>query len=91
MKNAVLLLLVITSALAETLPSRSSLRLTQLVDANITAVHAYQMLLARKQPSMDKACWPSTPPDVDLESLVAHQTSLLNSPAGPRRPPSSPS
>jgi hypothetical protein len=84
LKNAVLLLLVITSALAETLPSRSSLRLTQLVDANITAVHAYQMLLARKQPSMDKACWPSTPPDVDLESLVAHQTSLLNSPAAAR-------
>ena len=69
LKNAVFLLLVITSALAETPPSRSSLRLTELVGrANITAVHAYQMLLARKQPNMDKTCWPSTPPDVDLES-----------------------
>ena len=61
-------------------------RLEQLVEANIVAVHAYQVLLSRKQPHMDVACWPATgPPDRDLESLVAHQTSLLSSPADARR------
>jgi hypothetical protein len=84
MKNVAILLLLLTSNLAETPPSPASLRLTQLVEANIAAVHAYQMLLARKQPNMDKACWPSTPPDAELESLVAHQMSLLNSPAAAR-------
>jgi hypothetical protein len=53
----------------------------QLVEANIIAVHAYQMLLARKQQNMDPACWPATPKDSDLEALVAHQTSLLSTPS----------
>ena len=57
-------------------------RLEQLVEANIIAVHAYQMLLARKQQNMDPTCWPATPQDSDLEALVAHQTSLLSSPTG---------
>ena len=53
-------------------------RLEQLVEANIVAVHAYQILLARKQSNTDHACWPPTDPkDADLEALVAHQTSLL--------------
>jgi hypothetical protein len=56
-------------------------RLEQLVEANIVAVHAYQMLLARKQQNMDPSCWPAAPPDSNLEALVAHQTSLLSSPA----------
>src|SRR5690242_4136734 len=52
-------------------------RLEQLVEANITAVHAYQILLARKQQNMDSACWPvNAPTDPELEALVAHQTSL---------------
>jgi hypothetical protein len=57
-------------------------RLEQLVEADIVAVHAYQMLLARKQQNMDPACWPANDPkDADLEALVAHQTSLLSSAA----------
>lgn len=60
-------------------------RLDQLVEANIMGVHAYQVLLARKEKNMDPACWPaSTPSDADLEALVAHQTSLLSAPAAAR-------
>ncbi len=56
-------------------------RLEQLVEANIVAVHAYQILLARKQSHADPTCWPANDPkDSDLEALVAHQTSLLSSP-----------
>jgi hypothetical protein len=55
-------------------------RWQQLVEANIVAVHAYQILLARKQPMMDAQCWPATSPaDEELEALVAHQTALMNS------------
>ena len=57
-------------------------RLERLVEANIVAVHAYQMLLARKQHNVDPVCWPANDPkDADLEALVAHQTSLLSSAA----------
>ena len=56
-------------------------RLEQLVEANIVAVDAYQMLLARKQQNMDPTCWPATAQDPDLEALVAHQTSLLSFPS----------
>lgn len=60
-------------------------RLEQLVEANIAGVHAYQILLARKQTKMDPACWPANvPKDADLDALVAHQTSLLSSPATAR-------
>jgi hypothetical protein len=60
-------------------------RMEQLVEANIVGVHAYQILLARKQTKMDPACWPaSDPKDADLEALVAHQTSLLAAPAAAR-------
>jgi hypothetical protein len=60
-------------------------RLDQLVEANIIGVHAYQVLLARKEKNMDPACWPaSTPSDAELEALVAHQTSLLRAPAAAR-------
>lgn len=57
-------------------------RLEQLVEANIVGVHAYQILLARKETNVDPRCWPaSDPKDADLEALVAHQTSLLAAPA----------
>jgi hypothetical protein len=56
------------------------------VEANILGVHAYQILLARKQPNVDSGCWPQTEPkEGDLEGLVAHQHSLLRSPADARR------
>jgi hypothetical protein len=63
-------------------PAPGPARLEQLVEANIVAVHAYQMLLARKQRNMDPACWPANDPkEADLETLAAHQTSLLSSAA----------
>jgi len=52
--------------------------LEQLVEANIIAVHAYQVQLARKQGNVDFTCWPSQEPsDTELQALVAHQASLL--------------
>ena len=61
-------------------------RLKALVDANITAVHAYQVILARKQSNVDRECWPQeNPTDSDLEALVAHQASLLSAPADAKR------
>lgn len=60
-------------------------RLEQLVEANVVGVHAYQVLLARKEKNMDPACWPANDPkDADLEALVAHQTSVLSSPSAAR-------
>jgi hypothetical protein len=60
-------------------------RLEQLVEANVAGVHAFQMLLARKTTSLDAGCWPADRPnDGQLEALVAHQTSLLNSAAAAR-------
>jgi hypothetical protein len=58
-------------------PARGAPRLEALVEANITGIHAYQMLLARKDPKSDPACWPAAPPDAVLEALGAHQTGLL--------------
>jgi hypothetical protein len=56
-------------------------RFEQLVDANIAAVHAYQLLLARKQGNIDATCWPlQSPHDSKLQTLVAHQTALLAEP-----------
>jgi len=53
-------------------------RLGELVSANIAGVHAYQILLARKEGKGDPACWPrATPTDAALEALGAHQTALL--------------
>src|SRR5678815_2755900 len=55
-------------------------RLEQLVDANIVGVHAYQILLARKQSNVDPVCWSVRDKKAaDLEELVAHQASLLSS------------
>jgi len=72
----VLVLLALTSNALGTAPEEG--RLEQLVKANITAVHAYQVLLARKQGNIDTACWPlQAPSDSELQALVAHQTSLL--------------
>jgi hypothetical protein len=66
-------------------PAPGPPRLEQLVEVNIIAVHAYQLLLARKQRNMDPACWPADLNQADLEALVAHQSSLLSSPAEAKR------
>ena len=66
-------------ARAEVAPAgRGEAWLEQLVEANVIAVHAYQVLLARKQGDIDFICWPAqVPSDAELHALVAHQTSLL--------------
>jgi hypothetical protein len=61
-------------------------RLKALVDANIIGVHAYQVMLARKQGNLDRECWPKEDPkESELEALVAHQSSLLSTPADAKR------
>jgi tetratricopeptide (TPR) repeat protein len=55
-------------------------RRARLVDANVIATHAYQVLLARKSGKGDAACYaPGKLSDAQLEALVAHQRSLLRS------------
>ncbi len=59
-------------------PPPGEARLEALVEANIVGVHAYQILLARKEAKSDPACWPGKAPgDAALEALVVHQTALL--------------
>jgi hypothetical protein len=61
---------------------RESVRLARLVEANIVATHAFQVLLAKRSGKGDAACYsPGRLSDVELESLVAHQASLLKSDA----------
>jgi hypothetical protein len=73
------LILAAASTSAEVVPpTPGEVRLEQLVEANIVAVHAYQKLLARKQGNIDFTCWPAqAPSDAELRALLAHQTSLL--------------
>ncbi len=55
-------------------------RLMQLVEANIIATHAYQVLLAKKSGKGDPACYgPGKLSDRELETLVDHQARLLKS------------
>ena len=55
-------------------------RLGQLAEANVIAVHAYQILLAKKEGKGDPACYsPGKLSDAELQSIVAHQRGLLKS------------
>lgn len=55
-------------------------RVAQLVEANVIATHAYQVLLARKSGRGDAACFAQgSLSDDELQALVAHQSSLLKS------------
>lgn len=59
-------------------PRPSSEKLARIVEANVQAVHAYQVLLARKQGKGDARCWPrETPSDGALKAIVAHQDALV--------------
>jgi photosystem II stability/assembly factor-like uncharacterized protein len=61
-------------------------RLADLVEANVIGIHAFQILLARKEEKGDADCWPrSSPSNETLEKLVAHQTSLLAAEPGTLR------
>ena len=55
-------------------------RLDRLVEANIVGIHAYQVLLARRQGKGDARCYGAASlSDGQLEGLVAHQAALLAS------------
>jgi len=55
-------------------------RLSQLIEANIIATHAYQVLLEKKSGKGDPTCFGSGKlSDRELESLVEHQSRLLKS------------
>ncbi len=58
----------------------SDVRLSQVVQANIMAVHAYQILLARKAGKGDPVCYSQgSLSEPELQALVDHQASLLSS------------
>ena len=58
----------------------NSSRLAQLVEANVIAVHAYQVQLAKKSGKGDTSCYsPGELTDAQLESLSEHQAKLLKS------------
>jgi hypothetical protein len=62
---------------ARTLQTGAS-RLAQLVEANVVATHAYQVLLAKKSGKGDRACYlPGKLADGELEALAEHQGKLL--------------
>lgn len=55
-------------------------RLAQLVEANVIATHAYQVLLAKKSGKGDASCYKTSKfSDGELEALSAHQGKLLQS------------
>ncbi|MBS1822322.1 MAG: hypothetical protein JST61_10160 [Acidobacteria bacterium] len=59
----------------------ASTRRAELVEANIVAVQAYQIILARKAGMVSNNCYPAVSPDTaTLEALVKHQQSLLAEP-----------
>ena len=62
-----------TGKLAETLETR----LAQLVEANIIAVHAYQILLAKSSGKGQSCFSPGGLSDADLKALSEHQARLL--------------
>lgn len=67
--------------LSESTKKESSIfRLSQLVEANVIATHAYQVLLAQKSGKGDPNCFGSGKlSHSELEALVEHQAKLLKS------------
>src|SRR5262249_36388269 len=84
LRKRLILTLVLASFVASLnaqVPPPGEARFQQLVEANINAVHAYQLLLARRQGNIDTSCWPlQSPDDATLQALVEHQTALLKQP-----------
>jgi len=90
MKSKVSLLLLLGLAnswfvLAQSLPSSemqaghgTEARLAQLVEANVIAVHAFQVLLAKTSGKGDRTCFsPGSLSDAQLTALSEHQAKLL--------------
>ena len=58
----------------------SEARVAQLVEANVIAVHAFQVLLAKSSGKGDKSCFsPGKLSDAELNALSEHQARLLKS------------
>jgi hypothetical protein len=58
----------------------SNARLAQFVEANVIAVHAYQVLLAKSSGKGDSSCFsPGRLSDAELNGLSEHQSRLLKS------------
>ena len=80
-----ILLLVFITALLSTGPSLAQKkelerRLGQIVEANVIAVHAFQVLLAKQSGKGDKSCFsPGKLSDAELNALSDHQAGLLKS------------
>lgn len=75
-----LALLLAPSVATPEAPVAATGRMEALVEANVAGVHAYQILLARKEGKGDPACWPTAAPSSEaLQALVDRQTALLRS------------
>ena len=81
-----LVLLISSAAWSQTARSshpkreRDSVKLAQLIEANVIVTHAYQVLLAKKSGKGDPNCFSSGKlSDKELEVLVQHQAKLLKS------------
>ncbi len=73
-------LLLVASAPKAQQARTSNARLAQLVEANVIAVHAFQVLLAKSSGKGDKTCFsPGNLSDAELSALSDHQASLLKS------------
>jgi len=58
--------------------SRTASKLSKIVEANVIATHAYEVLMATKTGKGDPKCWSANGLSNDeLKALVAHQKSLL--------------
>ena len=79
---SVLLLLLLCSprTLIAKSADGSDVRLAQLVEANVIAVHAFQVLLAKSSGKGDTSCFsPGNLSDAELNALSEHQSRLLKS------------
>jgi hypothetical protein len=64
--------------LAASLPALAQSRVEQVVEANIAAVHAFQVKLAKTAGKGDPTCWAAgSLNDAALDAIEAHQTALL--------------
>jgi hypothetical protein len=75
-----LALLLFANSLNAQQQTSADTRLSQLVEANVIAVHAFQVLLAKTSGKGDKMCFsPGNLSDAELSALSDHQASLLKS------------
>src|SRR4026208_2564643 len=69
-----------TATLTAQKPEPGNRRLAQLVEANVIAVHAFQVLLARQSGKGNQSCFsPGSLSDAELTALSDHQANLLKS------------